>query len=470
MRGSSSQNIWQSVPFWALSAFLAITFWLGGSARPDVESLLILRPAAAVVLAIGLLGLRLDHVRAYAALFGFGATIFGLIVAHLIPLPPLIWHSFPGHDIVRQVDAAATLGDVWRPLSLVPLGTWNALFALLVPLTVLVLMVQLSRDQRFRLLNVLLILAGLSGLVGFLQILGAGDGPLYFYAITNNGAAVGLFANRNHQAVLLATVFPMLAFFASVGIKSVEQARFRGWIALGGGMVLVPLILITGSRAGLLVGVVGLLGAALLYRQPTIAAPAKRVVKRTRQRLAVGGIAILALGFVTLLMARAEAIQRLLQTDAASDGRWPMWVVGWSMAWKYFPLGAGFGAITQAFDIDEPQALLGPTYTNHLHNDWLELLVCGGLPALILLGLALFGWARKTLALAGLGRNASREVAFARLGACVMLMLALASVADYPLRVPSLSCLFVIAAVWLANPSDRVGDKSVHAAISDGNG
>jgi O-antigen ligase len=217
-------------------------------------------------------------------------------------------------------------------------------------------------------------------------------------------------------------------------------------------------------------GLVGLVMAAAIYQPPKISAPAKRVGRKVDPRLIYGVAGVAALVMLSLFMTRAEAIMRLLGQDSLDDGRWPMWRVGWDMVLKYFPTGSGFGSIVDAFNIDEPHVLLESNYTNHLHNDWLELLVCGGLPALLLLMQAIIAWARATRATFSVRSAVSRADIFARLGSAVILMLAGASAADYPLRVPSLSCLLVLAAVWLANPGDQLGGKSGHMPFRDGNG
>src|SRR3546814_18783044 len=67
----------------------------------------------------------------------------------------------------------------------------------------------------------------MSGGLGLAQVIGPRDGPLYLYEITNNGSAVGLFANRNHQAALLACLFPMLAVYASIDHPSAERMRLK---------------------------------------------------------------------------------------------------------------------------------------------------------------------------------------------------------------------------------------------------
>src|SRR3546814_14825252 len=62
-----------------------------------------------------------------------------------------------------------------------------------------------------------------------------------------------------------------------------------------------------------------------------------------------------------------------------------------SMIAAYFPAGAGFGGFDPIFRLHEPFRLLKPTYFNHAHNDFLEVVLDGGLPAALLLLVAI-GW------------------------------------------------------------------------------
>ena len=177
-----------NLPFWALTVFLAVTFLMGGGSRGDIQSLVILRPVAVVFCGLALLGLRREHVQAYRFLFAMTAAIFALVAIHLVPLPPGMWAALPGREIVLEVDKAAQLGSVWRPASLVPVATWNALYSLFVPLAVLLFGVQLTRDQRFNLIYVIIGFGLLTGLWGLLQAIGSPTGPLYLYEVTMPGA------------------------------------------------------------------------------------------------------------------------------------------------------------------------------------------------------------------------------------------------------------------------------------------
>jgi O-antigen ligase len=445
--------------FWTLIAFMCLVFLTGGGARGDIQSLILLRPVAVICCGVALWSLRAAEVRAHRFLFGMATAIVVLVVCHLVPLPPFIWTTLPGREILEEIDRTAGLGAVWRPLSMVPSAAWNALYSLFVPMAVLFLGVQLSLEERFKLLPAVVALGLFSGVLGLLQSISDPHGPLYFYSVTNNGSAVGLFANRNHQAILLATLFPMLAVYACTGVRTEEQAKVRGYIAIAAGVVLVPLLLVTGSRAGLIGGLIGLLSVPLLYRRSSFLVPKKRSGKTLDLRWLLGAFAVLCLGALTLIVSRAEALQRIFLPDQTEDFRFLAWPHIWEMAGKYFPFGAGAGSFVEIFQIHEPNELLQPTYFNHAHNDWLEVYLTLGLPGLVLIAIVLWVFLRAALTAFKDDRGKDKDALFARLGAVILAILALGSVGDYPIRTPALASLFVLATLWLA-PGRRIESKS----------
>jgi O-antigen ligase len=454
----------EALPYGTLVAFLVLTFLTGGGSRADIQSLVFLRPAAVIFCGIALWNLKWEDVKAYKFLLGMAAALFALVGSHLIPLPPSIWGALPGREIITEIDQVAELGDVWRPITMVPASGWNAFYSLFVPLAVLLLGVQLTREQRFKLLPWVFGLGLFSGLIGLLQSIGDPQGPLYFYNVTNNGSAVGLFSNRNHQAIFLAMLFPMLAVYACAGVRTEEQAKVRGYVALAAGAVLVPLLLVTGSRAGLIAGVIGLASTALLYRKPAITVPKKRKGNKLDLRWLLGGFAVLCLGALTFLMSRAEAFKRIAAPDQAEDVRFQAWGPIAEIAWKYFPFGSGIGSFIEVFQIDEPYELLKPTYLNHAHNDWLEVYMTAGLPGLLLMAIAIYAILRAAWVLFRTERGEGRDVPFARLGAVMITIFALGSIGDYPLRTPSLACVFAIAALWLSNTKVEINQKPVEVS------
>lgn len=438
-----------SVQFWALTGLLLLVFLTGGATRLDVQSLVILRPISILACGFALITLRPEHLNGRSWLLGGLAAGFILTGLYLLPLPPGS-HGLLGRDIISEVDQLTGIGDTWRPLTLTSISGWQAMLSLFAPLAVLLLGVQLSRDDLYRLLLVLIGLGALSGMFGLLQIIGDPEGPLYLYRLTNFGSAVGLFANRNHAAVLLACLFPMLAAFASVATGDDDKQKARVLTAASIAIVLLPLILVTGSRSGVLIAALGLSAAALSYR------PAKNTVKRrrggTRFKVGVapmlGGLAVICLGFLTIFFSRAVAIDRLFEPSAAEGRRGDFWVVSLELFWKYFPLGSGPGSFAETFQVHQPIRLLSADYLNRAHNDWIETAVTLGIPGLFLLSVALIFYVRKMFGLWRHNDGNRRSVAFARMAGIVIFMIALASFFDYPLRTPIMMCFMAVLTLW----------------------
>lgn len=440
-----------SGPFRALCLLLVAVFLLGGGARADIQSLAFLRPLAIVLLFYGLARLDRSHVAANRFVLALALLSVLLIGLHLVPMPPQWWTGLPHRDLVADIDRVAGLGQVWRPLSLAPDATWNALFAALVPCAALVLGVQLGARERQMLLWPVLLLGGLSAAIGMAQISASPDSALFFYRVTNDGAAVGLFANRNHQAMLLAALVPVLAVWASA-----SAGTMRLLVALSVGAALLLLVLVTGSRAGLLLAAFALVSLPLLVSPALLnrSRGANRVRGRFPGRLALAGMAAVLALIVALAAWRGRSLawERLVESTPGEDMRFLIlpWLL--PMIRDYLPLGSGLGSFERVFQMHEPDALLRPSYANHVHNDWLELALTGGIPALLLLLAALVAFLAKTRSLFARGLAHSPELRLARLGMVVLLLAALASLMDYPLRVPSLACFFVLAVLWMSCP------------------
>lgn len=454
-----------SAQYWLLAFFLLMLFVSGGASRTDVQSLLILRPLSIVICAVACMSLRRAHFEGRAWLLGWSGTILVMALLHLIPLPPSIWHSIAGRQDLVDVEKLAGLSDVWRPLTLAPMNGWHGLLSLFAPVAIILLGIQLNRDDLFRLLPLVITLGALSGLFGLLQAIGDPQGSLYFYRITNNGSAVGFFANRNHAATLLACLFPMLAVFAATARGEADAVRIRQLFAAAIAIVIVPLILVTGSRSGLVNAVIGLAAAALLYRQPIDVCIVRRgKPDRVKALPILGGVAVISLAFLTYFLSRAEAIERLFNQEVTEDGRTDFWAVSIDLFWKYFPWGSGSGSFVEAYQIVEPTRLLDATYLNRAHNDWFETAVTFGLPGLVALAVAVTAFGIRTYGLWRRADGSKRSVAFGRLASVIIVMIAIASASDYPLRTPIMMGLFAICALWLAEAGR---DRTSIAGVTD---
>jgi O-antigen ligase len=456
----------QATRFWLLVAFLVFVSLTGGGSRPDISSLVILRPVAILLCAGAGWMITADELRQHRFVLGMIAVTVGLTAFHLIPLPPALWHLLPGREIVTQIDLHAGLGQPWRPISLAPSDTRNALFSLFVPLAALLVGVGLRRAQLERLLLIFIVFGCISGLLGLLQLLGPPAGPLYLYTHTNYGVATGLFANRNHQALFLATLFPMLATWVTMRAATPHATR-DGYAAVAIGIFLLPLLLITGSRAGMLAGAVGFLSIPFLLRlEPgrqrgrdqggkIIAVRRGRWSMPSRRVLLAAGLAgAIGLVALTIGLSRAAAVSRLLDIGAEDELRFKVWPVIFETIPTYFPIGSGIGSFVPVFQIVEPDRILRPTFLNHAHNELLEILLTAGLPggALVLAGVVAWLVAARRAFAVSINETG---VLYARLGVVVTGLLAIGSIGDYPLRTPFLAALFAIAALWASSLRPR---------------
>lgn len=452
--------------FWVALAFLLLVAFTGGSSRVDVQSLVILKPAAVLACALALITLRPSHLASRKwLLIGFGA-IFALSLLHLIPLPPGLWRNLPGRQELAAVDDLAGLGSVWRPLTVTPMSGWHALTSLFVPLAMLLLAVQLNRDDLYRFLPIVILLGALSGLVGLLQVVGNGSDSLYLYRETNAGSATGLFANRNHAALLLAILFPMLAVWTMADEDRMRR-RMRQWAAIATGVVLFPLILATGSRSGLILSLVGLAAVFALFpfgtRESSVARPRLRSIAIASAAAA----GILLLGLLTFYFSKAEAILRLLNTSNKSELRLDIWSVSFDMLWKYFPFGSGLGSFVEAYQVIEPIYQLNPYYRNHAHNDFLEIGITLGVPGLVLILIAALFFFRRSIELWIRPQKKGRAVSIARMASIAIFMIVMGSLVDYPLRTPMMMCIFTLLMLWLIEP-DRERSRESAAARTEG--
>lgn len=448
-----------SYPFWGLSIVLIALFFLGGSSRADAESLAILNPLMVLCCGAAFLTLNKEIWKGKKWFYAGFAVIFALNAFYLTPIPTQLGKPSQGMGDLAVILSAAQVSNAIDATVVAPNAVWQSLFFLFAPLSVFLFAIQLNRnDLRYTLL-VIILLGSISGILGVLQITGSSHGPLYLYRITNNGSAVGLFANRNHAAVFLACLFPMLAVFAARERASDRKnGNMPRWLAMAFAVILVPLILVTGSRSGMLAATVGIIGGVLIYNshRPHNDGPNKRLAPFS---VAVATI-LVGLVFATIYFSRAEAIERLFIEPARAIDRAEFWSASSTLFWQYFPFGFGPGSFVQAFQKEEPLALLNGAYLNRLHNDWLETTLTFGVSGILLiLGAAAF-YVRRSFVLWFRMDGARTTVALGRMASVIFSILGIASISDYPLRTPSMIGFAALALIWF---SEKDGARKVTA-------
>ncbi len=427
--------------------FIAACLWGGGS-RLDIPGLMLLQPLAVLVIAgLTLLPGRSQLASIKAPLLLLGALAM-IMVFQIIPLPPEMWRALPGHAQFNEIATAVTPGTEWRPISLTPDLTIASLFSLTVPAAALLAFGLLPADRTHAFLPYLLGAVGVSILLGLGQLGASGSSPFYRYAITNEGSAVGLFSNRNHQALLLAMAFPMLALWQQRPIADKRLWQARRWIAVAAAIFLLPMILVTGSRAGLLLMLVGIGFGWLQLRAQHAERETRRVRGRYLMWAATAGLVVAIIASV--MLSRSEAIDRLFAASIMDDPRLRHFSTLMLMMRDFLPLGSGFGSFDPVFRAYEPFDHLDIRYFNHAHNDLLELIITGGIPALIVAVLFLIWLARRAV-VAFRARSGSSSYAFGHLALAIIVLTLIGSLVDYPLRTPLISFLFAISCGWLVH-------------------
>jgi O-antigen ligase len=356
--------------------------------------------------------------------------------------------SLPGRGGFAEAAAIAGIEQPWRPITIAPELTINSLWSLVVPAAALCGIAALSRPRLQALLPFLIALAFLSALLGVAQMAQGDGSPLRFYRITNQDMGVGFFANRNHQAALLVLCFPMLAVWAAHANVPHAARKFVRLLAVALGLFLIPMILVTGSRAGLVLGILAACWACFQY-----AMEVRREQAMDWRKIGAGlTIVAVTVGLVaSFAFTRAQSLQRLVNSELRGEGRLGTFPTLVDMVRDTFPVGTGFGSFDPFYRIYEPYSALTPSYLNHAHNDLLELLIVGGAPALLLLGFGLFWLVRQSLRAFQNWRSHDADGAYARLGAVMIWLLLGWSLLDYPLRTPILAVTFALACGWLAS-------------------
>lgn len=463
-RSASRMRASRSVSRWAVLAgpsarsrvflvFIALTFLFGGGSRADIQSLILLRPLASLLAAYALLvGTReqLGAVRAPLVLLG---ALAALIALQLVPLPPSLWTQFPGREVYPQIYRAAGMELPWLPLAISPARAWNTLFSLVVPFAALVLFAVQEPGRRASLITVVWTAALASVMLGLAQLLSSGTGPLYLYHVTNNGLPVGLFANRNHQALLASIGIVAAACMAARTLLNRSPSATVLSAAGASVLLFVPFLLVVGSRAGLLLGAAMLLPAAyLIYRalSQRQGRQGRNLWRDRRFRLAaVAGAALIGATIVAALaFSRSLAFDRLIATNFEFDYRAAVMPTLVDLTGRLFPIGSGYGGFEAAYKQVEPMRLLMPSYLNHAHNDWLEFVLEGGIAGALLLA-AFLGWfVHRVFRLYTTSRGSfdfSGFFAVVAIGA-----VGAASLVDYPLRVPAIMVVFAICCGLIA--------------------
>lgn len=376
-----------------------------------------------------------------------GATA-AVPLLQLIPLPAGVWQRLPGREAAAEVLHLANFGDIAQPFSLAPESTWRSFLALAPPAAMFMGALVLTAAQKRLMALVWIGLAAASLLLGALQMIAGAGSRLYVYSITNPGAAVGLFANRNHHAAFVYALVPFAAVFAADLRRGVLDRRALAPLLAA---IFIPLAVVgvgaMNSRAGIVLMAPALLGAmAVAFR---IGGAGRKWIIAAL----VGGLSLLAVGFVVLFNL-APILERFHAMASSGDVRLDAWPTVLKAAAQVQPFGGGIGSFETLYRASEPLAEVTPTYFNHAHNDYLEIWLEAGWAGVVLLA-AFLAWLGARVWRIWSEPARSPEAGLAAAATLVPLLLLAHSVVDYPLRVEAIAVLFAFACATIATEASN---------------
>lgn len=367
------------------------------------------------------------------AAFAICGAILLLPLIQLIPLPPVIWTSFPGREFVVETFRAANIDIPWMALSLSPPATLRGFLSLFPPLAMFLATLTLTHQER-RLATLIIIAFGIASVVlGLGQIAAGPASSLRLYEVTNNYSAVGFFANRNHYAALLYCVMPLTAAWM---IHLVQTRGVEKWTSVAMTIVIYSSLIlglgIATSRAGIVLAMLAIFASlSLAWRGRT-----QEARSSASKMLFIAG----AVGIFAVLQFGLAGILSRLDSDPLEEGRLAIAKVTLRAAASVFPVGSGFGSFVPYYSMFETPRDIGANYVNHAHNDWLELWLEGGVPTLLII-LAFLAWLAVSVIRAW-RQGGGLDWLLARAASISIVLLLLHSLVDYPLRTTALASLF----------------------------
>ncbi len=408
---SGRSNVSRKAMFGAVALLLGVALLAGGTARPFNELTILLASLPVIYL---LLVRRPDAPMAWTGKLAI--ALLALAMLQLVPLPPAIWTSLPGRELAASALLASGNELGWRPLALNPFAALAALLTCIAPIAMHIGATRLDGGAQKRLLALVAGFALFSAVIGFLQ---RTTGALTIYQTEHVGAALGLFANRNHHADLLVAGILLMIALLPHKRSSAQKALATAAIAL-----LVFAVIATTSRAGIALAAPAAVAALVAIWRP------RKGLARLLVLGAIGaGIGLLFIPAFTDIFARfgiAADDQRITMARDSMVATRAMW-----------PFGSGYGSFVPVYMAYENLDMMEARYVVAAHNDFLQLALEGGLPGVItgcaaVIAMAVMGW--------NILQSRASALVWAAWG--VALVLLIHSAVDFPLRTGTLAVIF----------------------------
>lgn len=383
----------------------------------------------------------------FAARWGVGVAILITLVplVQLLPVGSLLWALPVERATLLQDLGVAGITGLDLRWTLSPAATERDIYFLLPGMALFFCMFGLGHTAWRRMLGLLMAL-GLANLVfAFAQVAAGQDSFLNPYP-EFPPAMGGVFANRNHQADLLAISLMLAVVFLLDTWKQARESRQSNGklVALVLAVAILVLALpLVGSRAGVIVAMVMLMASLMSSGLPTWQ------TFRRHPMLQVGAVLTVLIFVVGL-----QAALAWMQVDAAVEGsRNALLNETLRIGKDHAPLGSGLGTFVAVFQQAAGDALPLDAYINNAHNEFAQWWLEAGVVGIVVLVLALLLLTATLLALFRQRPRSSTRVAgmAALMGIGVIV---LHSTVDYPLRTQAMLAVFgMLAGIAIAAAS-----------------
>lgn len=425
-----------------VAAFIMVMMLVGGSSQPLPGLRFAFSVISIAMIALSALRLRDQALTPAAQGFLVLAAGAGILFAlQLVPLPPALSAMLPGRQPQHAAAELAGAAGSWRALSLSPPATRETLTALLPALAAFLAIFVVPARHRYMLALAIVAIAVINVTLALAQKF---TGMLHLYPQHAPGDAPGLFANRNFFAAQLYASLPMLAALTLAGAKGKHiPVWLAAAIAFAYFTVVMTGLAISGSRAGIILCMAAIAGSFFF---PWGRLKSHRMATRARIGFYVVALALFLFGQFGLV-----GLFRLAQLDPLADYRSVILDVSTKALSAFWPVGSGFGTFVPVYQMFETPAAMREAYVNHAHNDWLEIALEGGIPAVLLLAAFLVWFAWQVLRIWRRRGDASGDLMMMASSLSAGSLL-LHSVVDYPLRTPALMTVFGMCLGLMASP------------------
>ncbi|MBK1645059.1 hypothetical protein CKO25_10420 [Thiocapsa imhoffii] len=443
--------------FFGLAALLAFAPMLRGGYAPSATLVL-------QWLALGLLVLTVWQPRPpvlRGTELAFLGLLFILPLLYLFPLPTGLAQWLPARNLYQHT--AALLDDEGgrrfaQRLAIAPLATETSWLMLILPIGVYVATRALSETLQTRLVYWFFAVVLAQVLIALFQFATEGGMSYAIADLLARSGASGTYVNRNHLAGMIEMALPLsLAMFlfdfggqyqkskrregfGDTLVKLLNSSNRPSWFFVLLALLFIIGIIVTRSRTGIMMGMVGILLTTILF--------SRRVGGRGTFGL-MGQLITIGIG-VAIFIGLAPVLDRFSVAEMDADARWPIAVATFDAAGRLLPFGSGPGTFSDVFVLYQPIEL-GRWFVNYAHNDYLQTLFEMGLVGLVLmvmfLVLYMAQWPRLVT------RQAWSRYRSLQIGAGIAILLVLLhSLTDNNLRNPANMAYFAMAAALFFSP------------------